>query len=581
MSDKRWHIPHPSPPGARELAGAAGVSPLIAELLLRRGVTTSQEVHRFLNPDLSQIHPPTLLPDLDEAVRRILAAKVSGESVLVHGDYDADGVCAAALLTRALRIVGVNARPFVPHRRADGYDLRPASVERAAAEGVRLIVTVDCGILAFEAVDLARSLNVDVIVTDHHEPQPDGLIPEAVAVVNPKRHDSDYPFSEICGTTVAYKLAWAVVEAAGMSSEGFRSAYLDLVAIATCVDCMPLVDENRALVSLGLRQMRETKKAGLLALIQLGQRGNAPLTARDLGFNIGPRINAVGRIDSADHALRLLMSKDRAEAEELAMLLDQSNRERQSQQESILQEAVGQAGRRVDDRITVVSSPRWHPGIVGIVASKLVESLGRPAVVIAIDPESGTARGSCRSIPGFSIIDALDACREHLLRCGGHKAAAGLDIEPDSIPAFRDSLQQYAAAALDDDILEPRLEIDALLPPGEISLKLAQELTMLQPFGHGNPEPRFLSPGVAVRDRLRLDNKSGGPEHLKLRVGNGGSGTVDAIMWRGWDRSPECEPGSRVDLVYALDVNEYQGSRSVQLMLADLRPSDGQAELSG
>lgn len=541
---------------------------------MQRGFASELECGRFLRPHLDHLHDPFLLPDAQEAVERIAAAIQNGEKILVHGDYDVDGVCAAALLTRVLRKLNANVQPFVPHRRVDGYDLQPDTVRREAQNGTRLIITADCGIVAFEAAKTARKLGVDLIITDHHEPDPDGELPDALAVVNPKSPVSDYPFPDICGTGVAYKLCTALLQHLGVNSPLFRTSFLDLVALATCADCMPLVNENRVFVQTGLDTLRTTKKAGLQALMRIASLTAENLTTRSLGFALGPRINAIGRLDAAEHALNLLLTADVGEADTLAERLEQANKERQQEQERIFGEAMRQAERFLDDRVLVLASHKWHPGIIGIVASKIAEALCRPTIIISIDEESRTARGSCRSVEEFDIFEALNACREFLGSCGGHQAAAGFSIEPENIEPFREAMQQVAESTLDEEMLQPTVRYDAEIPISAVDQALSRDLRLLEPFGHGNHEPVFMSRGLNVLEQKRLASKTvNGPDHLKFRVEHPFMRYgMDAVFWRNWLRAEECPAGSRVDVCYVLEASTYNGQPRLQLMVKDFRP---------
>lgn len=573
MPPKHWILPEPATHGREQLAATLKISPFVAQLLLCRGIRTEAAARQFLEPKVDQLHDPFLLPDAAIAVERIAKAIREGEKIMVHGDYDVDGVCAAALMTRVLRVLKANVHPFVPHRQVDGYDLRAATVERFAAEGAALIITVDCGTVAFEAAQAARKLGVDLIITDHHEPHPDGELPDALAVVNPKRPDSDYPFQELCGTAVAFKLCCALVTHLKVPSGAFQTAFLDLVALATSADCMPLIDENRVFVKWGLETLRNTNKAGFKALMRVTGLTPQSLNARSLGFTLGPRINAIGRMDASEHALQLLLTGDAAEAEMLAERLDEANRDRQIEQERILTEAMRQAERFLEDRILVLASEKWHPGIIGIVASKITEALCRPTVMIAINAETGVGRGSCRSVDGFHIFEALNSCREHLARCGGHQAAAGFDIEPSKIEALRAALQEYARLGLDEELLQPTVRVDDELPVSQLDLRLARELSMLEPYGHGNHEPIFVCHGLHVLEQRRLQGKQGnGVDHLKLRVQhpNVRQG-IDALFWRAWQRADECLAETRIDACFTVEVSNYNGNQSVQLNLKDLR----------
>jgi single-stranded-DNA-specific exonuclease len=571
MASKRWILPGAPDPRAEELAPTLGVSPLVAHLLLTRGFRTEEEAGRFLHPEPEHLHDPMLLPDMEAAVERLARAVRDGEKILVHGDYDVDGVCAASLTTRVLRVLKADVEPFVPHRRVEGYDLQVETVKRVAAQGVQVIVTVDCGTVAFEAAAAAKELGIDLIITDHHEPLADGRLPEALAVVNPKRPGSQYPFSELCGTGVAFKLCCALVRHLGVETPAFKTNFLDLVAMATCADCMPLVDENRVFVKYGLETLRRTKKAGLQALIKVAELAPMDINTRSIGFVLAPRINAIGRIDAAEYALRLMMTSDKVEAEKLAEKLEIANRERQQEQERILQEALRQAERFVDDRILVLASEKWHPGIIGIVASKITEALCRPTIMVSLDDESDRARGSCRSIEGFHIFEALHACRRHLIRCGGHQAAAGFDMLQDELEPLRASLQSFAEQALDEDLLEPCVHVDAELNVDTVDLRLARELALLEPFGHGNREPVFVSRGLTVQEQKRIASKVlNGQDHLKLRVRHPRfKWGLEALFWRAWARAEECPVEGRMDACYTLETSAFNGYLNLQMNLRD------------
>lgn len=570
-----WVLPEREDEGGDGLASALGVSPVLARLLIRRGICDERSAARFLQPDLSHLHDPLLLPDMPAAVDRLAKAIESGEPIAVHGDYDVDGVCAAALLTRVLRVLKADVRGIVPHRAADGYDIRSDTVRRLHAEGIRLIVTVDCGVLAFEAAETARELGVDLIVTDHHEPNPEGRLPRAVAVVNPKRKDSRYPFQDLCGTAVAFKVALALVRKLEIPSTAIQTRYLDLVGLATTTDCMPLQDENRVFVCKGLEILRSTRKSGLAALIRSARLGRDRIDARALGYQLGPRINAVGRMEDAQLALDLLLSTDEAECAELAARLENANRARQEEQERTLAEAIRQAQHHAADRILVLSSARWLGGIVGIVASRLTECLYRPAVLIAVDPDGGAARGSCRSVEGFHILDALIACSEHLGHFGGHKAAAGFDIAPEAIPALREAMQAYAREHLPEELLQPTVRVDAELPVEALTMRLAEELARMEPYGQGNPEPVFVSQSMGVLQKSRIAAKaSNGKDHLKLRLEHPRfRAGIEAVFWRNWCRAEQTGQSGRIDACYTLECNRHNGYQNLQLNLKDFRPA--------
>jgi single-stranded-DNA-specific exonuclease len=569
VSLKLWHLQADPAPPTGDVATDFGVSPVVARLLFARGCKSAPAAARFLHPSLDDLHDPFGLPDLEAAATRIVAAIGKGEKICVYGDYDVDGVCAAALLTRALRTLGGSVDVCVPHRQQDGYDLQPETVARLHQAGVHLIITVDCGIVAHPAVEMARRMGIDVVVADHH--LPGARLPAALAVVDPKRADSSYPFAELCGTALAYKLAEGVLRQLGVRSPAFRTAYLDMVALATVADCMPLVDENRSLVKHGIERLKVTRNPGLRALMGVSGIRAETLGARALGFALGPRINAVGRLDAAEHALQLLLTEDAAEAQALAEKLDRFNRDRQVEQERIYEEATRQAQGFMDDRILVLASPRWHPGVIGNVASRLVDVQARPVVMIAIDETAQTARGSARSIEGFHIFDALSACAELLERCGGHQVAAGFDMHPSRLEELRAALREIASRSLPEELLQPSVRVDAELRPDDVTVDLARELLMLEPFGQGNPRPVFLTRGLPVLRQARIASaRKTGPDHLKLFAG-GARRPFEAVFWRGWPRAEQAAVGSELDLCYELELNHYGGTSSVQLTLCDFR----------
>lgn len=574
MRDWRWESGHRE---AREmLARELGITPTVAGLLIARGHTTPEAAHLFLNPCLEHLHDPFLLPDADRAADRIARALETGEKILVHGDYDVDGVAAGALMTRLLLTLGASVDCFIPHRQHDGYDLQVETVRRAAAEGVGLIVTVDCGIVAFEAAEAARELGVDLVITDHHQPDRERL-PHAVAVVNPCRLDSSYPFPDLTGVGVAYKVALAVLKRRGIPDDSFRRNFLDLVALGTVSDCLPLVGENRILVRFGLEALGKSRKPGVRAL--LAQAKITAPTASSIAFGLGPRLNAVGRVDAAELAMRLLLTKEEAEARELAARVERCNTERQAAQGRVVAEALEQA-RELDLRrtpVVVLANSHWHPGVVGIAAAKVAETTHRPAVLIALEGEMG--RGSARSVDGFHILDALRRCSEHLIRVGGHAAAAGFEIRTQEVPALREALARVASESLTGEGVTPAIVMDDLLAPHEITGRLARELGMLEPFGHGNPEPLFGSRGLAVARIQRLNPRQAGTaDHLKLQLrlasAQGPAPMVEAVWWRNGHRADELSENAEVDLCYRLELDTYWGDGRVRLNVREMRKSE-------
>jgi len=556
------------------LEAALGLPRPLCGVLAVRGRHDPPSAKAFLRPLLQDLDDPSELPDADAAADRIGRAIEAGEAVLVHGDYDADGVCGAALLTRWIRELGGRAEGFVPHRLRDGYDLGPSGVGRAGEIGAGLIVAVDCGTRAVEAVRRAGEEGIDVIVVDHHVPGP--VLPESVAFVNPKREGASGRGAELAGTGVAYQLCRLLGKMVGREERSLH-AHLDLVALATVADVVPLEGDNRTLVRYGLRALARTTKPGLLALLDETGLEPGELDAGSLGWVLGPRLNAAGRVGEARSALDLLLTQDREEAARLAQDLEARNRTRREEDRRILGEALARLETSYDpgrDYGIVLEGEGWHPGVIGIVASRIVERVHRPTVLLAFDGETG--KGSARSIPGFHLARALEGCAEHLERFGGHAQAAGMEVRRDRLDAFREAFRDRARRELEDRELRPRLRIDLELPLRHATPELHDRLRFVGPFGIGNPRPVFLARGVSTSGRAREVGKG----HLKLRLTDG-NGTLDAIGFGLARRIPPGSlDGSPVDVAFQLRENEYRGHRTLQARILDLkvggaRPEDG------
>ena len=565
--DPRWTEPGRPDPGIVErLAAELRLPESVCAVLAVRGVAAGDEAKRFLRPRLEHLHDPRQLKDGIEAAERIARAVRGGEIILVHGDYDVDGICAAALLTRWLRRLGATVEPFVPHRVRDGYDFSAAGLSVARDAGAELIVTADCGTVAHEAIRQAREAGIDVVVTDHHTVS--GELPDAVAVVNPQRPDCTYPDKSLCGTGLAFKVCQLVGEALGADGEELLE-FLDLVALATVADLVPLSGENRVLVSYGLRRFGGTRVQGLAALLEVSGVSEGEVTAGKLGFVVAPRINAAGRIGESADALKLLLTEDDAEARSLAAQLDLTNRERQEEDRRTQDEAFEQLEQTFNPQTdfgVVLAAEGWHPGVIGIVASRVVERIHRPVVMVALTDERG--RGSARSIPGFHLYEALNACSQHLSRFGGHRQAAGMDLERDSLSAFRQAFNAEARSRLENEELRPMLRPDLRLSPSDVDLELLHWLSYLGPHGIGNPGPLFACTGVSI-DRPRLV----GENHLKAVLKSGGT-SLDAIGFGFADRfPPEGIPTAPHDVLFRLERNEWRGVAKPQARLIDIRLS--------
>ncbi len=563
-----WELaPEPSESAVRVLARALKLPPALCRILVARGFDQVEPARDFLRPLLDHLHPPELLADAERGSQRILRAIRQGETILVHGDYDVDGVCSTAILTLWLRELGGEVVPFVPHRMTDGYDLGSAGLQAAAQAGASLLITCDSGIVAHQAVGEAGRMGIDVIVTDHHTPGP--TLPPAVAVINPARDDCSYPDPRLAGAGVVFKLCQLLAQQAGRSLDEVLPL-LDLVALATIADLVPLQGENRVLVRYGLRVLRETRRPGLLALMDVTALEKDGVDAGQVGFVLGPRLNAAGRMGAAADALKLLLSQDPGEAMELAQLLEERNTRRKEEDHRTLEEALVHLGEEYDagtDFGVVLGGEGWHPGVIGIVASRVVERIHRPTVLLAI--QDGRARGSARSIPGVDLYQAVRACAPLLTRFGGHKQAAGMELDPARIPEFRDRFSRAVRDQLKGQTPRPLKRADATLELAEANDELHHLLQYMGPFGIGNPRPVFWAQGLKVPGGARVV----GTDHLKLRF-RSGTGSLDAIGFGLARRmTPDVVAQGPVDALFQLRENEYRGRRTLQARLVDLRVS--------
>jgi len=539
---------------------------IVLRLLARRGFDSEPAVRRFLSPSLADLHDFTLLPDVTPAARRIARAIQGRERLMVFGDYDVDGTTATALLVRTFTGLGGNAIFYMPHRAREGYGLSEAGVRQARDSGCSLVVTVDCGATDFAEVDLARSLGLDVIVTDHHEVK--DRLPQALAVVNPKRRDSGYPFRELSGCGVAFKLAQAVCTELGQPPEKAHE-HLDLVALATIADVVPLSDENRTLAKIGLAQLRRTRKTGLEELLRIAGLTGRELGAYEVGFQLGPRINASGRMADARQAVQLLLTEDRTEARQIAEMLEVANRQRQAVEETTVVQALRkvESEQRSDCRVLVLAQEGWHEGVIGIAASKVAERFFRPAILITLDADQG--KGSGRSIPGFHLHDALQACTADLLGFGGHRQAAGLTISRSRIPDFDRHINEYAGRKLTPEMLQRRVMIDACVSLKEIDSTLVADLRQFEPFGTDNPRPVFASFGLEVVGVPRRV----GNDHLRFTVREDKGAFLPAIAFGRSSELTRLQVGreGHLDLAFQLTERSYAGRTSLQLQVKDMK----------
>lgn len=550
------------------LAGALRLEPVTARLLCLRGLDEPDEAARFLDPSLAHLHDPFLLADMPAAVDRTLGAIARRETIAVHGDYDVDGITSTVILRRALELLGADVRHFVPERLRDGYGLQPQTIERLHADGARLVISVDCGIRGIEAARRARELGVDLIVTDHHEPG--GELPDALGVINPKRHDCRYPDRQLAGVGVALKLVQALCVRSGR--EGWLPAFVKVAAIGTLADVVPLVGENRVIAKLGLDMLsRGPNKVGLQALLDVAGAGGRPLTGGHVAFGIAPRVNAAGRMATPDLAVRLLLATDEAqagEARQLARQLDVENTRRQEEEAGIVAAArrIVETDPDVGARsVLVVAGEGWHRGVIGIVASKLVDAFHRPAIVLSV--EEGAAHGSCRSIPAFDMVQALERCAPLLERFGGHRQAAGLTMAADRVRDLRQAINAHADTLLGPDDLRPRLRIDAGVRFRGLNGDLVQQVSLLAPFGPGNPRPVFSATDVEIVDGPRSLKE----RHLKMALRQDGR-TLRAVAWRAIERQAFLrEHRARLEFAFSLEQNTFNGETYLELTVADAR----------
>lgn len=567
MPKRRWLIQPAAPPHFQ--AQFPEFSPLVAQIFFARGLATRADALRFVG-DGDALADPFLLTGMSAAVERIRRALRDGEAIAVYGDFDADGVCATALLTQVLKKLGAKALPYIPHRVNEGYGLNQDALQDLKNKGARVVVTVDCGIRSLAEVDGGTALGLDMIVTDHHSVGE--ILPRAVAVINPKQPGDKYPFQEFAGVGIAFKLAQALAQTPLPGAETLNlDALLDLVALGTVADLVPLVGENRTLVKRGIARLIQTERPGLQALIQQTGAKTRIVNAGTIGFYLGPRLNAAGRIEHARTAYKLLSTEYPGEAEQLAAQLETTNRDRQKLTDELTQKARAMAAQLPpDEYILIAGSPDFPEGIIGLIASKMQEDAYRPAIAMTHQVDRGQMRGSARSIPEFNIIAALDECAELLVRHGGHAAAAGFTVTNEKFPALHARLRAIAARELRGLDLKPTLSIDAVAELSAMNWEVLAQLERLQPFGYGNREPVFLSKNVLVKNARIV-----GADHLALTLSDGAV-AWDAIAFRQKEMLAQLTPlPKQVDVAYHLASKVWNGETRLQLEIKDMRIADG------
>ena len=567
FASERWCLRRKAAESLPAQVAELSLEPVLAKVLHARRIDTPKQMRAFLVEEGSSCDP-FKMAGMSQAVTRIRRALAGGERIVVYGDFDTDGVSATALLVSALRLLGGNVEGFIPDRFEEGYGLNVAALEKF--KGAQLLVTVDCGVRSVQEVARAQELGMDVIITDHHAPSQE--LPAALAVVDPKRADCHYLFKDLAGVGVAYRLTEALFRVAARMGRGTQAGlkpeqFLDLVALGTVSDIVPLTGENRQLVRQGLKLMREARRVGLLALMEAAGTRPGGVDSEAIAFRLGPRLNAAGRLENARIAYDLLMSGSQEDARELSGKLSALNQKRQQLLEVQVAEAKGLLGSTDGRRLLIVRAPTFHEGIVGLVASRLTEEFYRPSLVMRQGEE--TTRGSARSIEGFHITQALDACGELLLQHGGHARAAGFTLPNENLPAFYERLEQYGMEHLKEEMLNRRRFVDARVSLSEITLETPAALAMLEPFGEGNPEPALATEGLQIKD-IRPVGQEG--KHLRLAMSDGVQ-SMPAIAFRQGHLANELKVGDMVDLIYRPVLSEWQGQVSLQLVIQAIRPS--------
>lgn len=581
---QRWHVPEHDSDAASALAKAASIPQLIGELLVARGIRTPADADRFLHPKIEYLLDPYAMHGMAAAVARIQAAIANHDRILIYGDYDVDGTTAIVLLKTALEMLGGSVSFHVPHRLLEGYGMRGSVLEAAATDGIRLVISVDTGIRAFEEALVAERLGIDLIVTDHHLPDATVALPRALIVLNPNQPDCEYPCKFLCGAGVAFKLAQALLEAQLDADKRERArtktlpSFLKMLAIATVADAVPLQGENRVITAIGLQELSRPAGAGLRALMKQAQLDPArkKLTTTDIGFRLGPRINAAGRMDIASEVIELFTTRDHVRAQDLAEKLERLNTERRAtelqaleQIEQRLQDDVSFA----DARCLVIDGVGWHRGVIGILASRVVDRLGKPAIVIA--HEDGIAYGSGRSVAGFHLLTAIESCLGLFSRAGGHAHAIGFSLPSDRVPQLRARLEAYAMEHITAEMPIAPLECDAMLPLESVTPNLFRWLRMLEPVGIGNPEPVFVAFNVRVCGNVRVLKE----RHIKLSLSLGtGTKTISALGWHWAARASAMgiAEGSLVDIAYKIRENDHPEWSGLEIEICSLRLADQQ-----
>jgi single-stranded-DNA-specific exonuclease len=561
--EKRWNILEANSAKVAGLQTALKIHPILCELLVQRGIEDFDKAKQFFRPALSDLHDPWLMKDMDKAVTRITKAFDENESIMVFGDYDVDGTTSVATLYQFLKDIHPTIDFYIPHRYREGYGVSKMGIDHAKATGISLIISVDCGIKSTELITYAKSLGIDFIICDHHLPDP--ILPPAVAILNAKQIDCGYPYKELCGCGVVFKLISALAQAYNLPDSSYLQ-YLDLVATAIAADIVPLTVENRTMAYFGLEKVNEHPSHGILALLELAKQ-NRPIRISNLVFAVAPRINAAGRMDDAKKAVQLFIEKTYQGALDVASLLQQDNLDRREADSSISEEAFAEIENdpaHLNKKSTVVFQPHWHKGVVGIVASRLIERHYKPTIVLTQNGD--IVSGSARSVQGFNLYEALHACREHLLGYGGHFAAAGMTLNIDQLDAFKEAFEKAVAERITPEQMVPEIAINAELPLDQISMQFFQIIAQMEPFGPDNMRPIFIAKNVRDTGYSKLVKEA----HISFNLTQGNN-SVKGIGYNMPDKISIVKSGQPFDVVFQLQLNEWQGTQSVQIQVMDLK----------
>lgn len=560
--NKKWEYCNVDDKKVEEISEKFDISKLLATILVNRNIITEDEINLFLNPTRKDFHDPYLMPDMDKAVNRIVKAINEKEKIMIYGDYDVDGITSITVLKRFLEERGMNVAEYIPNRLNEGYGLNKEAITKIADLGYKLMITVDCGISGVEEVEYANSLNIETIITDHHEPLDE--MPNAVAIVNAKRRDNQYPFRGLAGVGVVFKLIQAIGMRLGLEEKEYLK-YLDIVCVGTISDIVPLVDENRVIAKLGLRLVEQTRNLGLKELIKVS--GYKQINSNTISFGIAPRINACGRMGHQKEALQLFLTENVREAQEITQKLNQYNKERQETEKRIFNQAIEKIEKeQINEKSAIIlGEDDWHHGVIGIVASKITEIYFKPSILICFEGEEG--KGSGRSIPGFDLHEALCQCNEYLEKYGGHSMAVGLSLRRDKFDTFKIKFEEIAKNSKLDTIV-PIIKIDRQIYINDFDIELAKELTKLEPFGEGNKMPLFSYKNLKI-DSIRALTEG---KHLKLTLRDGNK-IINAIGFNMGKLADEYLIGDKVDIVGVLEINRFNGAETVQINLKDIMKS--------